>query len=130
MLHQRAVAGDPVRAEVQELPVIRFIVREHRAALSAADGLDRMKGQTGHVRDAARRPSVVPGSDGMRRILDVDEPIFFLQCKKPVMVHRLPGIGDGHHRFRMRRDLLLHLRRVQVIGLLINIGKNRPSPEV
>ena len=129
-LHERRVPRDAVRAVQKELLIILPAVRHNSSAFSSGDRLNRMEGERCHIGNAAVRPPLVGGPDDMRSVLNVDKAVFFLQCQKSVLIHRLATEIDCHHRLGIRRNVLLHRYRIQIVGIRKNICKNRPCPDI
>ena len=130
VLHKCRVPRDAVRAVQEELLIILPAVRHNRSAFSSGDRLDRMEGQCCHIGNAAVRPSLVGGPDDMRSVFNVDKAVFLLQCQKSVLIHRLTAEIDCHHCLGIRRNVLLHRCRIQIVGIRKNICKNRPCPDI
>ncbi len=66
----------------------------------------------------------------MGAVLDQHEAMFPAYLRQPVQLHRLPGVVHRHDRLRSLSDRCLHLLRIDIIRLRINIGKDRSAAAV
>jgi hypothetical protein len=65
----------------------------------------------------------------MGSILDQDKIMFLAESPEGVKIAGLPGKMDWNNSFRLRRQDLYDAGWVELEGLAVNVGENRPCPD-
>ena len=105
-------------------------VRQHSASFSAGDGFHRVKAEGSHIRNGTRRLPFITGPDGVRAVRDERNVVFLTDRFQRFQIRGLSGIVHRHHSLGPFRHAGFHTFRINVVGFLINICKNRPRATV
>ena len=102
-----------------------LIISRYGAAFSAGHRLDRMEAEAGHICQASHRLALIFRADGMRGILDQEQIVLLTDLPDLIQLHCLTGEIYRNDRFRPGCDQLADGRRIDIVGLRINICENR-----
>ena len=125
MYHFFRVPRNTVGTQPHQMTIQLLIIGRDGAAFSAGHRLDRMEAEAGHICQASHRLALIFRADGMRGILDQDQIVLLTDLPDLIQLHCLTGEIYRNDRFRPGCDQLADGRRIDIVGLRINICENR-----
>ncbi len=128
--HQGAVSGDTVASCQKKFFVERLIVCGDNAAFPGGDGFHRVGGKTGHVAEGADGLPFIACADGVGSVLDHEKAMFFTDRGNLIAGHGLSGKMDRDDCFCLRGDTCFNGGGIYIVGLRINIRKDRRAAAV
>src|SRR5450756_1808242 len=124
MLAGAAVLVDAVVAKsTQARRIVRRIGGDY-ATFPRRNVLDRVEAEGREAAVAARRTAAPRGAQGVARVDDEIKTAVFGELSKQVVVARLAGVVDAHHRFRPSARSTLSRFHVEQQCFRVNIGEN------